>query len=53
MLEKCLHGNTQSPNESFSNCIWQQMPKTTSVGFQTLQVSVVDGVLCFHNGVTE
>ncbi|GFV30110.1 uncharacterized protein TNCV_4827261 [Trichonephila clavipes] len=28
LIEKCLHGRTQNPNESFNKCIWERIPKT-------------------------
>ncbi|GFV32518.1 hypothetical protein TNCV_1054991 [Trichonephila clavipes] len=35
LIEKCLHGRTQNPNESFNKCIWERIPKTVFVGIET------------------
>ncbi|GBM16058.1 hypothetical protein AVEN_163104-1 [Araneus ventricosus] len=29
LLKKCVHGNTQNPNESVNNVIWSRVPKST------------------------
>lgn len=50
ILEKCSHGKTQNPNESFNNCIWKRLPKTIFVGLKTLKVGVMDAVICFNDG---
>ena len=50
LLEKCLHGRTQNPNESFNNCIWERIPKTVLVGLDTLKIGVLDSVICFNDG---
>lgn len=50
LLRKCLHGNTQNPNESFNHCIWERVPKTVFVGLKTLKVAVLDAVICFNDG---
>ncbi|GFV50450.1 uncharacterized protein TNCV_2082011 [Trichonephila clavipes] len=36
LLKKCLHGNTQNPNESINNVIWSRVPKKTFVHLETL-----------------
>lgn len=50
LLKRCLHGRTQNPNESLNNVIWQRLPKTGFVGFETLKLGVTDAVLCFNEG---
>lgn len=50
LLAKCLHGRTQNPNESFHNCVWERLPKTTFHGFTTLKLGVMDAVICFNDG---
>ena len=50
LLEKCLHGRTQNPNECFNWCVWDRIPKTTFVGLQTLKIGVLDAVICFNEG---
>ncbi|GBM54171.1 hypothetical protein AVEN_64519-1 [Araneus ventricosus] len=46
-----MHGQTQNPNESFNNCVWERIPKNTFVGINTLKIGVMDAVLCFNDGV--
>ncbi|GFY08079.1 uncharacterized protein TNCV_1354951 [Trichonephila clavipes] len=50
LLLKCLHGRTQNPNESFNNCVWNRVPKKTFVSKRTLQMGVMDAVICFNEG---
>ncbi|GFV42742.1 uncharacterized protein TNCV_840971 [Trichonephila clavipes] len=50
LIEKCLHGRTQNPNESFNKCIWERIPKTVFVGIETLKFGVMDAVICFNDG---
>ena len=40
-LEKCLHGRTQSANESFNGTIWKPIPKTTFVTLPNLEFGVM------------
>ncbi|GBO00075.1 hypothetical protein AVEN_84462-1 [Araneus ventricosus] len=51
LLSKCIHGQTQNPNGSFHNCVWERIPKNTFVGINTLKIGVMDAVLCFNDGV--
>ena len=32
LLEKCMHGQTQNPCESFNSLLWQRCPKTVFSG---------------------
>ncbi|GFV60499.1 uncharacterized protein TNCV_3471341 [Trichonephila clavipes] len=50
LLLKCLHGRTQNLNESFNNCVWNRVPKKTFVSKRTLQMGVMDAVICFNEG---
>lgn len=50
LLRKCLHGQTQNPNESFNSVIWKRVPKTEFVGINTLELGVADAVLTFNDG---
>lgn len=50
LLKKCLHGQTQNPNESFNSVIWKRVPKTEFVGIETLKFGVADAVLTFNEG---
>ncbi|GFX46047.1 uncharacterized protein TNCV_1920141 [Trichonephila clavipes] len=38
------------PNESFNNCVWNRVPKKTFVSKRTLQMGVMDAVICFNEG---
>ena len=40
MLVKCLHGETQNPNEAFNQVIWKKCPKSMFVGRQLMEISV-------------
>lgn len=50
LLKRCLHGQTQNPNEIFNSCIWQRIKKTGFVGLQTLKLGVSDAVIAFNEG---
>jgi hypothetical protein len=50
LLQKCLHGLTQNPNESFNNIIWTRIPKNVFVALRTLKCGVYDAVLTFNDG---
>ena len=50
LLKKCLHGQTQNPNEAFNNCIWRKAPKDTFVARRTLEVAVASAVIHFNDG---
>ena len=39
-LQKCLHGLTQNPNESFNSTIWLRAHKTVYCGLDTLEFSI-------------
>ena len=50
-LEKCLHGKTQSSNESFNGIIWERIPKNNYVSLPTLEFGVYDAVANFNIGM--
>ena len=50
LLKKCLHGQTQNPNESFNNIIWTKYPKAIHVSRAVLEMSVNSAVLEFNEG---
>lgn len=50
LLEKCLHGKTQNPNESVNNVIWSRLPKTVFVGNKTLHLGVYEAIASFNDG---
>ncbi|GFX06667.1 uncharacterized protein TNCV_382631 [Trichonephila clavipes] len=50
LLKKCLHGNTQNPNESINNVIWSHVPKKTFVHLETLCFGMYDAIASFNKG---
>ena len=50
ILQKCLHGLTQNPNESFTSTIWERAPKTVYCVLDTLELAVYDAVANFNYG---
>ena len=40
LLSKCLHGQTQNPNESINKVIWTTCPKTTFVHKTVVEMGV-------------
>ncbi|GFS49236.1 uncharacterized protein TNCV_2410601 [Trichonephila clavipes] len=49
-LKKCLHGKTQSCNESFNDVVWSIIPKETFVELQTLHLGIYIAVILFNSG---
>ncbi|GFY18938.1 uncharacterized protein TNCV_3876261 [Trichonephila clavipes] len=50
LLKKCLHGNTQNPNESINNVIWSRVPQKTFVHLETLSFGTYDAIASFNKG---
>lgn len=50
LLEKCVMGKTQNPNESLNNVIWSVIPKRTFVELKTLRLGVYDAVMKYNEG---
>ena len=50
LVNKCLHGMTQNPNESFNGTIWNRVPKVTYVGLRQFEIGVYDAVAHFNIG---
>ena len=50
LLTKCVHGETQNPNEAFNNIIWTRCPKTIYVNRQVLETGVNSAVLHYNEG---
>ncbi|GBO01686.1 hypothetical protein AVEN_201006-1 [Araneus ventricosus] len=50
LLKKCVHGNTQNPNESVNNVIWSRVPKSPFVQIEALSHGVYDAVCTFKEG---
>jgi len=50
LLERCVGGHTQNPNESLNSIIWKNAPKTVFCGKQVLDIGVADAVIIFNTG---
>lgn len=50
LLEKCLKGKTQNPNESLNNVIWSIIPKRVFVTLPTLKYGVYSAICTFNDG---
>lgn len=50
LLKKCLHGNTQNPNESVNNVIWSRVPKKTFIQIEALSLGTYDAISSFNLG---
>ncbi|GBL78986.1 hypothetical protein AVEN_48947-1 [Araneus ventricosus] len=50
LLKKCVHGNTQNPNESVNNVIWSRVTKSTFVQIEAPSLGVYDAVCTFNEG---
>ena len=50
LLQKCLHGKTQNPNESLNQIIWKRYPKDIFVERTALSIVVSSAVLSFNDG---
>ena len=50
LLTKCVHGETQNPNEAFNTIIWTRCPKTIYVNRQVLETGVNSEVLHYNEG---
>ena len=52
LLSKCLHGQTQNPNESINKIIWTKCPKTTFVHKTVIEMGVNSAILQFNDGIS-
>lgn len=50
LLEKCIRGKTQNPNESLNNVIWTVLPKRVFVGIESLHFGVYEAITRFNDG---
>ncbi|GBN84391.1 hypothetical protein AVEN_77567-1 [Araneus ventricosus] len=50
LLKKCVHGNTQNPNESVNKIIWSRVPKSIFVQIEGLSLGVYDAECTFNEG---
>ena len=51
LLERCLLGKTQNPNESLHSKVWAKCPKTGFVGLQRVLSATCAAVAEFNSGV--
>ena len=52
LLNKCLHGKTQNPNEALNKIIWTKCPKTVFVHKTVIDMGVNSAVLQFNDGLS-
>ena len=50
LLEKCLSGKSQNPNESLNNVIWARISKRTCVSTETLKFGTFEAVSTYNEG---
>jgi len=50
LLQRCVHGHTQNPNESVNNIIWSRVPKNTFLTLKPLTFGIHEAVSSFNNG---
>lgn len=50
LLQRCVGGFTQNPNESFNAVVWKNVPKTIFCGKKVLEIGVHLAVLVFNDG---
>ena len=51
LLQRCLRGQSQNPNESLHSVIWGKCPKTGFVGLQRVAAATCSGVAQFNSGI--
>lgn len=50
LLERCVRGATQNPNECLNSMVWIRCPKHKYHGFKSVQCAVASAVCHFHQG---
>ena len=50
LLSKCLHGQTQNPNEALNQIIWSKVPKAIFVGKQVLEMGINSAIIEYNGG---
>ena len=50
LLSKCLHGQTQNPNEALNQIIWSKVPKAISVCKGVLEMGINSAIIEFNDG---
>jgi len=52
LLERCLPGNTQNPNECLNSLVWMRCPKHKWFGRKRIEMATISAVLQFSSGAT-
>jgi len=52
LLERCLPGHTQNPNESLNSLIWSRCPKHKWFGRKRVEMAAISAILQFSSGAT-
>lgn len=52
LLNRCLDGTTQNPNEAVNQIIWKKCPKDTFVSKPVLDIGVASAVIQFNDGLS-
>ena len=50
LLGKCLHGQTQNPNEALNQKIWNKIPKEVFVGRKVLEIGINSAIIEYNDG---
>ncbi|KAK3911583.1 Halomucin [Frankliniella fusca] len=50
LLERCIGGYTQNPNESVNNLMWLGCPEVRFFGKKTVDIAAAEGILQFNDG---
>lgn len=50
LLERCVRGTTQNPNECLNSLVWIRCPKHKHHGIKSVPCAVASAVLHFHHG---
>ena len=50
LLERCVHGATQNPNECLNSLVWAWCPKHKYHGIKFVRCAVASAVCRFHSG---
>ncbi|GFU81491.1 uncharacterized protein TNCV_4926221 [Trichonephila clavipes] len=50
LLKKCLHGKTQNCNESYSNILWNIVPKNIFIGLETFRLGALLALILYNSG---
>lgn len=50
LLQRCIGGFTQNPNESFNNVIWQRCPKVRFFGKKSVDIAAAEAAIQFNDG---